>query len=264
MILKSHFTLLIVCLFATSQLPAKDIPKYAKVHVTLGIPKDKTPNDDYIIARHQYVLSYNKNLRVANWVSWELNEDWYGDAERYTGSFIRDLALPDSFYRVKHSDYTNQGYDRGHMCSSEERTMNNEYNRSTFILTNVMPQTSDQNKGVWYNMELWCKNMSEDSSAELFVIAGGIFKKKYRKIKNNVAVPDSCFKIVVVLNKGEDLSDITDNTRIEAVIIPNKLGVRKHKWQRYKRTVREIEQSTGYDFLSEVPNEVQDVIENRK
>jgi len=111
---------------------------YNSVHLTLGIPIDADSTDDYILVRSQYALSYNKNLNVANWVSWELNSAWFGDVSRYDGNFIQDSQLPNGYYRVTHNDYTSSGYDRGHMVRSEERTKTAEDNKSTFYTTIIV------------------------------------------------------------------------------------------------------------------------------
>jgi endonuclease G len=235
-------------------------PLISNVNITLGVPADKDSTDDYIIIRSQYVLSYNPNRNVANWVSWNLNSSWYGDVPRYSGNFITDTSLPDSFNKVKHSDYTNSGYDRGHMVRSEERTKTVEDNKSTFLLTNILPQRPDLNRGVWLNLENYCEELCKKENKELFVIAGGIFHTG-NKIKDLVAVPDSFFKIVVMLNRGESLRSITDSTKIIAVVMPNKNGIRNDPWWNYLTTIRRIENSTGYDFLSHVKREIQEIVE---
>lgn len=235
-------------------------PRIENVNITLGIPADQDSTDDFIIIRSQYVLGYNPNRNVANWVSWNLNSSWYGDVPRYSGNFITDTSLPDSFSKVKHSDYTNSGYDRGHMVRSEERTRTVEDNKSTFLLTNILPQRPDLNRGVWLNLENYCEELCKKENKELFVIAGGIFHSVNR-IKDLVAVPDSFFKIIVVLNRDESLQSITDTTKIIAVVMPNKNGIRNEPWRNYLTTVRRIEQSTGYDFLSNVKKEIQEVVE---
>jgi endonuclease G, mitochondrial len=236
--------------------------KIKSIHTALGVPVDSDTTDDYLIVRPQYVLSYNKYKNVANWVAWELSSKWFGDTPRHSGSFITDTSLPEGFYRVKHSDYTKSGYDRGHMVMSEERTDNEEDNISTFILTNILPQRPDLNQGVWLNFEKYCNTLCLLDNKELFIYAGGIFRSN-KKIGNGVAVPDSCFKIVVILEKGEGLKDVDINTEVIAVVMPNTNGVRDDQWEDYQTTVRRIEYSTGYDFLNCVPKEIQDVIENK-
>lgn len=232
------------------------------VHVSLGLPKDSDSSDDYIINRRQYVLSYNKNLNVANWVAWELNASWFGDAER-GDKFYPDTSLPEGFYRVVTGDYTNSGYDRGHTVRSEERTIDDEDNRSTFLMTNIMPQTPDLNRGVWLNFEYFCQSLAQDSLKELFIYSGGVYHSGAR-INDLVAIPDSCFKIVVVLDSGKALKDVNASTTIYAVMMPNIAGIRSVKWPVYATTVDEIERSTGYDFLNEVPKQIQAIIESKK
>jgi len=232
------------------------------VHVSLGIPYDKDSSDDYIINRTTYFVSYNPTLNVANYVSYELNADWYGDVPRYP-SFITDTTLPSSMYRVKHEDYTNSGYDRSHIVASEERTRTVEENKSTFLFTNIIPQKPDVNQGVWNSMERWCETMCKDSNANLYIIAGSVYSTK-NKIKGIVTIPDSCFKIAVVLKKGEGLSAINNMTRIEAVMIPNKDGVRKDDWTKYKTSIDNIEKTTGYNFMDYIPTVVQQQIEAKR
>ncbi len=238
------------------------IPTIQSIHVSLGVPTDNDSTDDYLIVRPQYVLSYNKNRNVANWVSWNLDSSWYGTVERFKGNFISDTTLPQDFYRVKHSDYTNSGYDRGHMVRSEERTKTVEDNKSTFFLTNIIPQRPDLNRGVWLDLENYCESLCKDSTKELFVISGGIFHSE-NKIKDIISVPDSCFKIIVILNYGESLESVSDTTHTIAVVIPNVNGIRNNDWKKYSTTIRRIEISTGYDFLSIVRRSIQDLIENK-
>lgn len=231
-------------------------------HVSLGVPFDADSTDDYLIVRNQYVLSYNKVLNIPNWVSWELNSDWFGDVDRYSGNFITDTTLPIGFYRVKHSDHTNSGYDRGHLVRSEERTKTIEDNKSTFILTNLIPQTPDLNRGVWLNLEYYCEDLCKKDNKLLYVIAGGINRTK-NTIGNQIVVPDSCFKIVVVLEKGQSLLDVNESTQIISVVMPNIEGVRSDKWEKYRTSVRAIENSTGYNFLDKLPINIQNIIEQR-
>jgi len=258
----------ILLFFAYSTyLSASDIlpnnPKINSINVSLGLPTDKDTTNDYIIYRKQYVLSYNKLRNIANWVAWELNASWFGDVARYKGNFITDTSLPAGYYRVKHSDYTNSGYDRGHMVMSEERTSTGVDNMATFILSDILPQTPDLNRGVWLNFEKFCNGMALKQGKELFIYAGGVFHTS-TTIGNGIAVPDSCWKkIVVVLEKGQSLKDVTAKTIVYSVMMPNIAGIRSDSWDKYKTTIRKIEYSTGYDFLGLVSKPIRDILDNK-
>ncbi len=243
----------------------KSVYTWAKsIHTSLGVPFDKDTTDDYLIIRHQYVVSYSNRLGQPNWVAYELNASWYGDVERYDGNFITDNSLPASFLKIKDGDYTNTGYDRGHLVRSEERTATIEDNKSTFLMSNIIPQTPDLNRGVWLKLEYECERLCKEENKELFVVAGGVFHtNKSLNDAFKVVIPDSCFKIIVVLDKGQSLANVTTSTKVIAVLMPNMEGVRNDEYEQYLTTVDKIEESTRYDFLNEVPDNIENVIERK-
>lgn len=243
----------------------KSIYTWAKsVHTSLGVPFDKDTTDDYLIIRPQYVVSYSNRLGQPNWVASELNSAWYGDVERYEGNFITDNSLPASFLKIKDGDYTNSGYDRGHLVRSEERTATVDDNKSTFLMSNIIPQTPDLNRGVWLKLEYECERLCKEENKELFVVAGGIFhSNKTLNDAGKVVIPDSCFKIIVVLDKGQTLANVTSSTKVIAVVMPNIAGVRNDAYSKYLTTVDKIEASTGYDFLNEISDSIEESIESK-
>lgn len=259
-------SVLVSCSSSNDSAPAEEPdnpvpPTISSVHVSLGVPTDADTTDDYYIIHDQYIVDYNKKLNIANWVAWELNADWYGDADR-SDNFKADPLLPVDFFKVDGSSYKNSGYDRGHMVRSEERTHTDADNATTFYMTNILPQEADLNQGVWLRFEDYYKNTYIKADKELFIYAGGIFHTD-NKINGKIAIPDSCFKIVVVLNRNQGLYDVTDSTLVIAVVMPNQSGVRSDSWQKYITTVDRIEESTGYDFLNSLPKRIQKIIETR-
>ena len=46
--------------------------------------------------------------------------------------------------------------------------------------------------------------------------------------------------------------------------MPNEIGIQKKSYKDYLTTVDELEQLTGYDFLSEIPVTIQAVLEARR
>lgn len=246
--------------------PSKNVPKDASIHLAMGVPTDDSPDDEYLMRKPQYALSYNSKRNVANWVSWELNESWFGSAPRLKGKFLEDRELPAEFKRVSHDDYTNSGYDRGHMVRSEERTRSPEDNRTTFFMTNILPQYHDLNAGPWLRLEEHCQKLATREGRELFVMAGGVFppgKRVTETIGKDVAVPKHFFKIVVVLQPGQTAADVQKSTQVIAVIMPNQTGISDDGWEKYRVSVDEIEKRTGYEFLSAVSPSIQSVIEAR-
>lgn len=233
------------------------------VHLLLGNPSQATTSidnpDNYLMIKPQYVLSYNRSKGTANWVSWQLNQSWFGDAERQD-NFRPDNTLPEGWERIKPSAYNGSGYDRGHITPSADRTRTIEDNAATFLMTNMMPQTPDNNRNTWGNLEDYSRELVSQGK-ELYIIAGTYGSKG--KLKNLVTIPQSTWKIVVVLdNPGAGLKGITANTRVIAVNIPNDEQL-DNDWRVFKTSVDKIEQLTGYDFLSNVSPNIQKVIESK-
>jgi endonuclease G len=195
------------------------------LHTHFGIPYDDDLSDDYYVEREEYFVSYNPILNTPNFVCWNLNIEWFGEAERFDGKWKFDPLLPASFKEIDHITFTNSGYDRGHIVRSEERTRNDEDNENTFYNTNLMPQTADLNRGVWLDFERYYEDLVKDQNKELYIISGGIYTSG-TKIKDITHVPDSCWKVVVVLERKELRSNVTVNTQVKAVNMPNIDGIR--------------------------------------
>lgn len=228
------------------------------VHTRFGTPKDDTPNNDNIFQRPQYIFSYDNSRNTTNWVAWELSDSWYGDEPRYEGTFKTDPLLPDSWYKVRHDDYTHSGYDRGHLVRSEERTLNGEDNFSTFYTTNILPMTPDLNRGPWLDLEYELEEyLKENPDVRAQVYSGGIFTTDSTIMgKGVVPVPDTLWK-AVYLYKHEGFA--YDNAvAVIGVKMPNIQGIRSVDWQDYTVVIDAIEDSTGYDLFISMIGSIED------
>ncbi|EYF06625.1 DNA/RNA non-specific endonuclease [Chondromyces apiculatus] len=237
-------------------------------HMALGAPVlvargKRAATDDHLLVKPQYALAYSRSRGGPSWVSWRLDASWFGDAPRHKGRFLVDDSLPEGWERIGHDDYTNSGYDRGHMVRSEERTRNDVDNKATFLLTNILPQRHELNAGPWLRLEERCQDLAQKEGRALHVVAGGIYGDRPDTFGKGVAVPDAFYKIAVVLGKTQGVKDVGPTTRVIAVIMPNSATIQDEPWTRYRVSVDEIERRSGYDFLTAVPADVQKVIEAR-
>ena len=241
-------------------------------NLTLGNPSNAVTNtsysDNYLMVKNAYTLSYNKNKGIANWVSWHLSTAWKGDTDRQN-DFRTDPSLPQNWYEVTPRDYASTGFDRGHLCPSSDRDGSLEDNQETFFMTNMTPQAPSNNRGIWKMLEEYERTLTLQGN-EVYIIAGtigegGTGTNGFAKtIGKNITVPASLWKIIVVLPIGQnDVLRINENTRVIAVNIPNDNGVGGDSCKKYIVSVNELQQLTGYDFLSNVSPDIQAIIEAR-
>jgi endonuclease G len=255
-------------LTAAEALPVESLAATRDNNSALGNPSNATATtsnaNNFLMTKTQYTLSYNNSRGSANWVSWHLSTAWKGSAPRST-SFTSDATLPAGFVKVATSWYTNTGFDRGHLCPSEDRDGSVADNQATFLMTNIVPQAPVNNQQTWKGLEDYSRTLINTGN-ELYIVAGpagiggtGSVGSASTIHSGQVTVPDSVWKVIVVLPVGSN--DVSTSTRVIAVNIPNEQTVNAHSWDFYRVSVDEVEALTGYNFLSNVSASVQSVIE---
>lgn len=77
-------------------------------------------------------------------------------------------------------------------------------------------------------------------------------------------MPAKTWKVIAVLDKhGLAMQGITNNTRTIAVKMPNDSRVKGRGWKSFRVSANLVERETGLNFLSNVPSQVQQVIESK-
>jgi endonuclease G len=115
---------------------------------------------------------------------------------------------------------------------------------------------------------MYCRNLANQGK-ELYIIAGatgtgGVGERGPRTTigQGRVTVPEFVWKIIVVADRPiTSAEEIEAGDRVIAVILPNVEGIRGNDWQQYRQSVDQIEQLTGYDFLSAVQDDVEASLE---
>lgn len=252
----------------TNRLDFEDVslsvnPNSTSVHLTMGNPSnavtDTSVPANYKMEKSQYVLSYARDNGTSNWASWHLDTSWLGSTPRQD-DFRGDSTLPAGWYKVVSTSYSGSGYDRGHLCPSADRTLTVADNSATFLMTNMIPQTADNNRITWEGLEEYERNLAINDGDEMYIIAGG-YGNAGTINSGHIVVPTYTWKVIIVLDSGSnDVTRVTNSTRTIAVWIPNQNGI-DHDWKNYRVSVDYIESMTGYDFFQNVTDNTENTIE---
>lgn len=249
------------CDLLASLLPL--VPESPSQHLLFGNPSDAIADpsqaENYLIAGQDYALSYNKTRGTANWVSWKLSKATLGSAERQD-DFRVDDRLPAEWYRVDGNDYRGSDYDRGHLVPSADRTASVASNSSTFVMTNIIPQASKNNRETWRELEEYCRELV-DRGYELYVIAG-VYGGSKQIAGKHVTVPSQTWKAVVALMPGQRPESLTRESIVFAVDVPNNNRI-SSDWRRYLVSIDTIEAKTRLDLLELIPDAIEATLESR-
>ncbi len=233
----------------------------------LGNPSNATADvaneNNYLLTKPQYSISYNRSRATPNWVAWRLDTSWLGTTPRQD-DFRPDSTLPNGWYQVLQTDYSGSGYDRGHMCPSGDRTRSVPDNSATFLMTNMVPQLPANNQGPWNDFENYARSVAQAGN-EIYIVSG-VAGNIGTIAGGRVTVPQYTWKVVLILPNGtNDLQRVTKATRTIGIIVPNFAPVDINSpWRDYRTSVNAVENLTGFNFFSNVPKITQEIIERRK
>ena len=150
-------------------------PYPADVHLAMGNPSGAVASqaqpDNYLMEKPEFAVSYNRDLGRPNWVSWHLSDEWIGTLTR-VDTFRPDPEVPPDWYRVQAFDFSGSGFDRGHMTPNADRDKETSIpiNQATFLMSNMVAQSPDNNQGPWADLENYLRSLLADD--ELYIVAG--------------------------------------------------------------------------------------------
>ena len=143
------------------------------VDVQLALPAPLSHVPEQILRRKAYVLSFNTETLLPNWVAWRLTAEAVdGHVKRESVSFHEDFNVAPR-YRVIPSDYSRSGYDRGHMCPAGDNKWSFQAMEESFLMTNICPQLHSLNAGDWNNLEIQCRAWAREYG-EIYIVCGPI------------------------------------------------------------------------------------------
>lgn len=189
----------------------------------------------------RYTFKYMPQHLQSHWVAYKLtSDDIKGSATRAssfkTDSLIIAAALPYATTGM----YKNSGYDRGHLLASADRKYSEQANRSTFLMTNVSPQTPSLNRGPWKFLEEQIRRWTQNHDT-IYIVCGPIIEnEEQKKISDKITVPNRFYK-AILFRKG-------DHYESRCYIMPNDTLTEKD-FNIYNVSLDSLESASGIDLI---------------
>ncbi|MDR1792464.1 MAG: DNA/RNA non-specific endonuclease [Bacteroidales bacterium] len=244
------FPLLISKVIQQDEKPVLTAQNTVVQYDRVEIPAKLTDRKEQIIEHCGYMVSYNSEWKIPNWVAYELTKEEVEGVTPRGKDFVPDPEVKGATATTE--DYKNSGWDRGHLAPAADMKWSKQAMTESFYLSNICPQNHNLNGGVWKDLEERVRSYALQHG-RLYVVCGPIVDTSYSTIgENKVAVPSAFFK-VLLQNTQNQWSAI-------AFVFPNQSG--RKPLSSYTLTVNELQKITHIDFFPTLPDSIENAIEN--
>ena len=179
-----------------------------------------------VLNKFYYLNCYSYDYKSSKVVAYELDkQNLIGDYIKKRPPFKPDNALKKE-YRTYPSNYTNTGYDRGHIIPNASMRATKEAQESTFLMSNITPQKPIVNRRVWKDIETRERDLAiKEGRLEVLNIIAFDDHPNYIK---DIAIPMGYIKVLIAKNIQEcyyvpniDIKDLNyEHYKIDCEQIP--------------------------------------------
>jgi endonuclease G len=156
-------------------------------------------------------------------------------------NFRPDTRLPAN-ERSELRDFTRSGYDRGHIVNN--RDLAPEKRDESFLLSNIVPQDPENNRGIWSAIESATRYEAK-KRGKIYVITGPLFQgQQLQSLKGRVVIPTGLYKCLYDAARHQAGCYVSNNA-------PG--------FQYNISSVGEVEQMTGLNLFPAMPSQVKAV-----
>jgi len=205
-----------------------------------------------VLAYTQFTISYNETHEQPDWVAYELTAEEVSSEQDRCNCFAADRTVTTG--SASPDDYKNSGFDRGHLSPAADNNLSEQTNRESFLLSNMSPQLSSFNSGIWGDLEHWVRNQTENYDT-VWVVTGPVFHNNMGTIGlNKVTIPGYYYKVLLRREKGKYYAI--------GFLLPHfySIGTLKD----FAVNVNIIESLTGLDFFPTLPDSIENSVENQR
>lgn len=227
-----------------------------------------------------YALEWNAEKKHAAWVAFSFDEVTSKDVVSRTDAWDVDPGLPADMQTTE-AQHKSDGYDKGHICASEDRVYSKEANEQTFYYSNMSPQISSFNQGFWQKLEARVQKWGRSTPTtydKVYVTKGGTINQLLISFTGLVKAGDSLYPTtnengftihglacpkyyyMAILSEKGDAYHAIGFWIAHREDLPKQPTVDELK--KYAVSIDELEEYTGLDFFCNLPDVIEDEVES--
>lgn len=229
-----------------------------------------------------YALEWNAEKRHAVWVAFGFDPVTRRNTTGRNEVWAADPLVPAGTCPTER-DHKSDGFDKGHLCASNDRKFSVEANEQTYYYSNISPMMSSFNGGFWASFEILVQDWGRsDAYDRVYVAKGGTLNQLLvnftgtqngndgvlpRTDENGLTVhglpcPKYYF-MAVLAEKGDEYHAIgfwmehrDDYGYGYDDFAPADV------MKKYALSIDELEKNTGLDFFCNLPDTIEDAVES--
>lgn len=259
----------------------------------LEMPRVNTTNflaAHYVDYDNQHIMNlaieWNAAMRHSSWVAFSFDSTTSQDNVKRGDAWGWDPLIPVELGKVIEDDHKSDGYDKGHLCASEDRVYCKEANDQTFLYSNISPQIGSFNQKYWAKLEAliqkWGRSTQNGVYDKVYVAKGGTINKLLKdwtgkqkandglyptadadgksspKSKNGLVVPAYYYMAILAEKDG----------KFQAIgfLVPHSEDLPAKPTtadlQAYTCSIAHLEEQTGIDFFCNLKDNVERDVES--
>lgn len=180
------------------------------------------PEGGIRICHKGLAIGFDSPRRNPAWVAYRLRKSEQQNTDNKRRGFYPDASIPE-INQTLDKDYTNTGYDRGHLAPSLAMSFDQSSQgpwESCYACTNIAPQAASTNRNGWESFEGVIRDYAEDKNNEyghsanhdVFLITGlGYWNRKTPLTHGALVVPSFYWTVACDMQAKSSFAIIADN-----------------------------------------------------
>ncbi len=186
----------------------------------------KTQEPHVLLCKREFAVGYSIARKTPLYVVQRLDAEDLTSPDVLTSTTFRIDPTIARESQPALIDFTNSGFDRGHLSPFEDNNHDAVAAVQSNFLTNVVPQVPGNNRGIWRVLESQVREMS--LGGPIYVVTGTIYDPSMAAfIGTGIPIPTFLYKVVIDPRTRRSITWIVPNMSIASSELPKLISTRQ-------------------------------------